>query len=68
MPQLTFARRRRRVCLKLEAPQPAQLVASGVKFEIYHIRSVLHGGEALDELVVSKQGCKWVGQETVWSE
>lgn len=48
--------------------QPAELVASGVKFEIYHIRSVLHGGDALDELVVSKQGCKWVAQETVWSE
>lgn len=48
--------------------QPAELVASGLKFEIYHIRSVLHGGEALDELVVSKQGCKWVAQETVWSE
>lgn len=48
--------------------QPAELVASGVKFEIFHIRTVLHGGEALSELVVSKQGCKWVAQQTVWSE
>jgi hypothetical protein len=48
--------------------QPAQLVSSGSKFEIYHIRSVLHGGDALDELVVLKQGCKWVAQENVWSE
>ncbi len=48
--------------------QPAQLVASSEKFEIYQIRSVLHGGDALDELVVLKQGCKWVAQETVWSE
>ncbi len=48
--------------------QPAQLVSSGAKFEIYHIRSVLHGGDALDELVVLKQGCKWVAQENVWSE
>jgi hypothetical protein len=48
--------------------QPAQLVSSGSKFEIYQIRSVLHGGDALDELVVLKQGCKWVAQENVWSE
>lgn len=48
--------------------QPAQLVSSGSKFEVYQIRSVLHGGDALDELVVLKQGCKWVAQENVWSE
>lgn len=48
--------------------QPAQLVSSSEKFEIYQIRSVLHGGDALDELVVLKKGCKWVAQETVWSE
>lgn len=48
--------------------QPAQLVAFSEKFEIYHIRSVLHGGDALDELVVLKQGCKWVAQENIWFE
>jgi hypothetical protein len=48
--------------------ESAQLVSSGSKFEIYQIRSFLHGGDALDELVVLKQGCKWVAQENVWSE
>ncbi len=31
--------------------QPAQLVAFSEKFEIYHIRSVLHGGDADGEVV-----------------
>ncbi len=47
---------------------PAQFVSAGEKFEIYHVRTLLDGGEALEELVVSKQGCKWIAQETVWSE